>query len=84
MYWNGPYHAMGWGGWWMPWHGIAALLLLALVILGIVVLIRSLSGREASRRPPLSAGLSLLEERYARGEIQRDEYLQKKRDILGP
>jgi uncharacterized membrane protein len=25
----------------------------------------------------------VLEERYARGEINRDEYLQKKRDILG-
>lgn len=30
------------------------------------------------RRPP---GLDALEERYARGEIDRDEYLQKKHDI---
>jgi putative membrane protein len=27
------------------------------------------------------SGLDLLEERYARGEIGRDEYLQKKRDL---
>ena len=28
-----------------------------------------------------SPGLDALEERYARGEIDRDEYLQKKQDI---
>jgi putative membrane protein len=42
------------------------------------------------RKPPLgthqsygrrSPGLDALEERYARGEINRDEYLQKKHDI---
>ena len=32
------------------------------------------------RRQP---GLDVLEERYARGEINRDEYLQKKKDITG-
>ena len=30
-----------------------------------------------------SLGLDLLEERYANGEIERDEYLQKKRDLGG-
>ena len=33
---------------------------------------------EAPRRSP---GLRVLEERYARGEIERDEYLQKKKDL---
>jgi len=28
-----------------------------------------------------SPGLDVLEERYARGEIDRDEYLQKKKDL---
>jgi uncharacterized membrane protein len=32
------------------------------------------------RRQP---GLDVLEERYARGEINSDEYLQKKKDIVG-
>ncbi len=33
------------------------------------------------RHPPMrrSAGIEVLEERYARGEINRDEYLQKKK-----
>ena len=30
-----------------------------------------------------SSGLDVLEERYAKGEIQREEYLQKKKDITG-
>jgi putative membrane protein len=30
-----------------------------------------------------SSGLDVLEERYARGEIHRDEYMEKKKDILG-
>lgn len=87
MYWNGPYHDMGMGtgwGWWMPFHGLTTLLLIALVVIGTIVLIRSLTARDvAARRPPHSPGLGVLEERYAKGEIQREEYLQKKRDILG-
>ncbi len=43
-------------------------------------------------QPPLELGrwgdqrseaLAILEGRYARGEIQRDEYLQKKQDLGG-
>jgi putative membrane protein len=40
--------------------------------------------RRKARRKALrhSAGLELLAARYARGEITRDEYLQKRDDIL--
>jgi putative membrane protein len=33
--------------------------------------------------PRRSEGLDVLEQRYARGEISREEYLEKKRDIMG-
>jgi uncharacterized membrane protein len=33
--------------------------------------------------PPRSEALAILEGRYARGEIQREEYLQKKADLGG-
>lgn len=83
MWWNGYSGMMmghGWG--WMPFGGLLFLLLLALVIVGLVALVCSVLARGASDRahPP---GLDILEERYARGEIQRDEYLQKKRDLGG-
>ena len=87
MWWNGPDGMGQWmGGWWMPFHGILSFLVLALAIVGIIALVRSLSGSntrvmmQGGGRLP---GLGVLEERYAKGEIQRDEYLQKKRDLGG-
>jgi putative membrane protein len=59
--------------------------LLALVLLagGLVWFMRSSPliglGRQASTGRP--GGLDLLEQRYARGEINREEYLQKKGDL---
>ncbi len=77
----------GWGGWgWFgPFHFIIPLLFWALVITAVVVLVRRTTGW--SGRPPWMerhpSGLDILEERYSRGEINRDEYLQKKHDLLG-
>jgi putative membrane protein len=85
MMWNGPFGTMGgWGGWgWFgPFHFVIPLLFWALIITAVVLLVRYAMGHphHLGRRPP---GLDVLEERYARGEINRDEYLQKKRDMLG-
>jgi putative membrane protein len=33
--------------------------------------------------PAANSALTVLEERYAKGEIDRDEFLQKRADILG-
>ena len=77
MGWNGACGAhMGWFSW-MPFAGIS-FLLLVLVVLGLIFVFRS--GRHAGG-PARSAGLDLLEHRYAKGEIERDEYLQKKADL---
>jgi putative membrane protein len=58
------------------------LVLIAIVIAAALWFMRSGAGRQQQleRRPP---GLDVLEERYARGEINREEYLQKKRDLTG-
>ena len=73
------------GGSWMPFHGILSLVVFALAIVGIVALVRSIFGSNTRVMPGGGRlpGLEVLEERYAKGEMQRDEYLQKKRDLGG-
>jgi putative membrane protein len=73
---------------------VLMLAVLALIVVGIVLLVRGLSGRHDYGKagypqgpPPAGAGsgtaLQVLEERYARGEIDREEFLQRRQDILG-
>ena len=81
-----------WPFWFLwPFHGLVTLLLLVLVV---VVLMRHRpapyaypAGAYPPGSPPpspaRSEALAILEVRYARGEIQRDEYLQKKADLGG-
>ncbi|MFG1346473.1 SHOCT domain-containing protein [Ancylobacter sp. VNQ12] len=80
MYWNGM---MGWG--WTLFHGVFTLLLLIVGILAAVALVRFISGGRDHPPSPdrRSRALDFLEERYAKGEIDREEYLQKKGDIGG-
>ncbi len=65
-------------------HMVFWVVILIAVVVGIVWLVRSMTSAGAHDALPArrSAGIDVLEERYARGEINRDEYLQKKRDIL--
>jgi putative membrane protein len=80
---------MGFGGGagWMLLHGALSLLVLVAVIIAIVVLVRYLMRSET--RHPVATGdggrtsaLSILDSRYARGEMDREEYLQKKKDLM--
>jgi putative membrane protein len=53
-----------------------------LIVLGIVALLRWLGmGGAGSREAPRKTPLDILQERYARGEIEREEYEQKRRDL---
>ena len=63
--------------WGMPFGGFWFVLFL--VVLFVVLLMRS----PHRHLPPMrSAALDLLEQRYARGEIGRDEHLEKRQDLL--
>ena len=79
---SGMMGSWGYGGY-GSFHMIIWLVILIAVIAGVVWLVRTMTPASVhhlpARRP---AGLDVLEERYARGEINRDEYLQKKRDML--
>ena len=73
---------MGWGygyGFGLL-HMIIWLVILAAIVAGAVWLVRTGTLQFSARRSP---GLQALEERCARGEINRDEFLQKKQDISG-
>jgi len=70
------------GGWGMGFGIVFMPLLWGLIILGIAALIRWLftqSSPNWSSRD--KTPLEIVQERYARGEIEREEYEQKKRDL---
>lgn len=71
-----------WMSWWGPFHMLVPLLLLGLVIAGVIMLVRKLWPDDQQHR---TAGRAheLLDERYAKGEIEREEYLRRRQDIRG-
>ena len=69
---------------------ITRLAVLALVVVGIVLLVRYLTHRYpagaqpgAGARPQQSTAIQILEERFARGEIDEDEFRRRKQALLG-
>jgi putative membrane protein len=69
-------------GLWAFWFLFRGVLGIVVVVFFIWLIARSAGSSSGLPRPFRSNGLDILEQRYARGEIPRDEYLQKKRDIL--
>jgi putative membrane protein len=75
----------GMGG--MLFGGLWMVLAWAVLLLIIVALLKYLLGKpsgkgEPEAGPKQKAPLDILKEAYARGEIGRDEYLQKRQDLL--
>jgi putative membrane protein len=72
-----------------PWDGgwgfgmmLVMLVFLALIVVGVVFVVRSFS--EEGRTPSRSGGsraLDTLDERFARGEIDREEYEERRRTL---
>lgn len=73
---------MGWGGW---FSGILMLIIAAVMIIGAVYLVKWLikkPGESKLDRINAPQAIDILKERYARGEIDRQEFEEKKKDIL--
>ncbi len=71
------------GGWgWMGFGMIGMSLFWILLVVAIVGLVRGTwrSGPPIERRQEKTA-LDILKERYARGEIEKEEFTQKRRDL---
>ncbi len=63
--------------------GIGMLLFWGLIIAAIVVLVRGFGGSSRGNAPrlPEKTALDILRERYARGEIDKAEFEEKRRDL---
>jgi putative membrane protein len=75
--WNNWNNMMSWGGFGFGW--IFMIVFWMLIVLGVVALVRYLGGAKQS-----SAGktpLDILKERYAKGEINKKEFEEMKKDI---
>ena len=77
--WGGYDYGWGWG---MAFGMISIVLFWVLVILGSVILVKWIaSGSSRPSQTPAKTALDILKERYARGEIDREEFEQKKRNL---
>lgn len=73
----GPEGMMSWG--WTGFGFLPMLLFWALVIAGIAMLVRWLALGTPSSRP--GRAQQILEERYAKGELTREQFLKMKADL---
>jgi len=70
---------MMWGWWGIGW--IFMVVFWGILVMGLILLIRWLIGITKGTKIEESA-LDILKKRYARGEINKDEFEQKKNDLL--
>ena len=76
--WHWEMHPMWWWGW-----GMMAMMFLfwVLFIVGLIVGIRWLVGKGKEQKQ--DSALEILRQRYARGEINKDEFEARRRDLAG-
>lgn len=79
-----PWRMHEWMGREPGWFGPLMLIAWLSVLVAVTVLIvRWLGGTGASGAKPERTARDILDERYARGEIDREEYLRRRQDIEG-
>jgi putative membrane protein len=78
-----PYHGshMWGGGWWMFLGPLMFIVFIAAMVAAVVVVVRWLSGSHgaAPPSPPGKTPLDILKERYARGEIDKEDFEERRR-----
>jgi putative membrane protein len=75
----GPGMMLGFG--WMGLMPILWIAFLGLIVWAIVAAVRSLGESKGSNSSKADTALEVLKKRYARGEISKEEYEEKKRDL---
>jgi putative membrane protein len=71
-YWGGP----GWGI-------VGGLVSIAFLVLVVVLVAALMSNRSGAGPTAASSAIRILEERYARGDISRDEFLERRAALTG-
>lgn len=80
--WHWDDHMIGWGGWWVgPVMMGLAVLLIVLVIVGLWRFFSCGGGSRSAAAP--DHALDILRERFARGEIDEEEYEARKKALGG-
>lgn len=75
-------HEFGFGFGFSPFMMVGGILFYALVILGVYYIIRSLMKSKAEQGShPANDALNILNERYARGEIDEEDYQRRKAEL---
>ncbi|WP_233265559.1 SHOCT domain-containing protein [Leifsonia sp. AG29] len=69
------------GAWWLLWLLVPLLLITIVVVLVVTLTRRGPSGGAGPVQSPISPARAILDERYARGEIDREEYAQRREDL---
>jgi putative membrane protein len=82
-----PHHEFGWGG--LIFGAVLTIAFWGVLVMLAVLLFRALNGprgrHETVQIPPVGQSknaLDILKERYARGEISKEEYERMREDIL--
>src|SRR4030066_16916 len=75
---SGMMGGYGWG-WFMP---VIMIVFWGLVIWGIVALVRGASAGSTGPSTPADSALEILKKRYASGEISKEEFAKKKKDLV--
>ncbi len=75
----GPYMMGGFG--WMWLMPVFSIVVLGLIIWAIVAAVRSSTASRVRDSAKTDSALEVLKMRYARGEISKEEYEEKKRDL---
>jgi putative membrane protein len=76
--------------WWNDWHGVFfapvfMIIFLVLIILSVVFLVRWLGGRpdgDGFKSPAQQDPLNILKKRFASGDIDKDEFIERRQLLL--
>jgi len=76
----GPWMMGGFGmGWFMP---VIWIVVIGLIVWAVIALVKSINGVGGQGLVKQASALEILKERYARGEINKEEFEDKRKDLI--